>query len=174
MSDNVLRIIPRNPEYLPDEKNFQRVLMRIAEFAYDSFSERDCILKRKTDISREGIQVFSNSYENLKIEISPYPQFLDNGSNLETISCPYCESALDSAWWADQVSVAWQSQFQNLLCMTPCCAQEVSLNDLKYEWLVGFARFVIEVQEGRFLNEAELDEIESLLGCKLSQIMAHY
>jgi hypothetical protein len=174
MSDNVLRIIPRNPEYVPDEKNFKQVLIRIAELVYDYVPEEEFNIKKWTDKSAQDIQFFSNSHETLKIEISPYPQFIDNGCNLETICCPYCESNCDFAWWTHQVDIAWQNQFKYLSCITPCCTQEVTLNDLKYEWLVGFARFVIEIQEGRFLNEAELDEIGVLLGCKLSQIMAHY
>jgi hypothetical protein len=174
MSDNVLRIIPCNPDYLPYEKNFKQVLTRIAELVYGFVSQRDIDIQEWTGKDCPEIQFFSDNSETLKITISPYPQFIDNGSNLETIRCPYCEADLDSVWWSHQVNIAWQSQFQNLFCITPCCTHQVSLNDLKYEWLVGFARFVIEVQEGRFLNEVELDEIEVLLGCKLNQIRAHY
>jgi hypothetical protein len=57
----------------------------------------------------------------------------------------------------------------------PCCDALVSLNDLTYDWPVGFARFELEAwnpQRG-WLTDEELLQLSTVLDCQVRQIMAH-
>ena len=70
-----------------------------------------------------------------------------------------------------------EDQFSNLIISTPCCQSTLSINDLVYHLQAGFAKFVIEVKNpstGGILDDTIITHVESLLGCKVRQIMAHY
>jgi hypothetical protein len=67
--------------------------------------------------------------------------------------------------------------FVALQVIVPCCHIQTTLNDLRYKWPAGFARFIMEVRNpGRSeaLTEEEIRQLEHLLGCKLRQVLAHY
>lgn len=57
----------------------------------------------------------------------------------------------------------------------PCCAAKVTLNDLKYDWPQGFARFSLEAMNPDIpgLTPVQLTEFESILGCPLRKIFPH-
>ncbi len=72
------------------------------------------------------------------------------------------------------MDAASSSDFENLITEVPCCRATVSLNDLDYEWPMGFARFVIEIcNPCRELTVDEMHYIEELIGCKIKYIQAH-
>jgi hypothetical protein len=80
------------------------------------------------------------------------------GQNLMKISCPRCADEVDSRWWMDLVSDGYEAGFDDLNVTVPCCEALVSLNDLTYDWPVGFARFELEAwnpQRG-WLTDEEL------------------
>ncbi len=62
--------------------------------------------------------------------------------------------------------------------VTPCSGALTSLNDLDYDWAMGFARFEIGVLNGArndyALQEDELDHVRSRLGHAVRQVLAHY
>jgi hypothetical protein len=62
--------------------------------------------------------------------------------------------------------------------LLPCCGQTSSLNDLMYDWPMGFARFEITVLNGTWdryeLDQDELDRLGALLGHPVRQILDHY
>jgi hypothetical protein len=51
------------------------------------------------------------------------------------------------------------------------------LNDLVWEWPAGFAKFILEAMNPRLqgrLPEERQSQTETILGCGLRQIYAHY
>ena len=50
-------------------------------------------------------------------------------------------------WWIKVVGESYDSsQFKKLEIMVPCCDNRISLNELHYELLAGFARFSLEAR----------------------------
>ena len=151
MSDNVLRLIPLEPEWVPDPQvgeNARRLLQRLLP---------------------EASQV--------TIEVQDHVGFVDQGANFESVGCPACGASLDVGWWQAAMEKAMESQFADLAVSPPCCGARTSLNDLRYVWPAGFARFSLEAMNPNRsgdLDPAEIGQLEALLGCKLRQIWAHY
>jgi hypothetical protein len=108
-------------------------------------------------------------------EISEETRFIDPGANFERVGCPFCGSDL-SGWWEDAMERAGTGGFSDLAVVVPCCQTRTTLNDLRYEWPAGFARFVVKVQNpgrGAELTSEEIQQLEKLLGCELRQVLAH-
>jgi hypothetical protein len=73
------------------------------------------------------------------------------------------------------MDAAHQEGFADLSVELPWCGDVCSLNDLRYEWRAGFARFVLKVESpGRDIDGEQLGALETALGCKLRRIWAHY
>jgi hypothetical protein len=51
-----------------------------------------------------------------------------------------------------------------------------TLNDLKYEWPAGFARFIIDARNPNVddIDGRDMESLESILGIQLKTIRAHY
>lgn len=65
---------------------------------------------------------------------------------------------------------AFSNHFTALDIIVPCCEEKTSLNELKYEWPAGFARFSIEIlSPGKDLDDEELLSLESILSTKLKK-----
>ncbi|EKX63330.1 hypothetical protein Sipo8835_25475 [Streptomyces ipomoeae] len=67
------------------------------------------------------------------------------------------------AQWHDSVEVVW-------------CGAETSLNELVYDWPMGFARFRIEVlyPNRGWLTDEELAAVADALGHPLRQVLIHF
>lgn len=65
--------------------------------------------------------------------------------------------------------------FCTLVATVPCCCKETSLNDLVYDWPMGFAKFAIEVvyPNRAWLTDEELTFVAEALGHPLRQILIH-
>jgi len=102
-------------------------------------------------------------------------EFVDCGSNLEAITCPWCRTNIDIAWWADQLSARYDNGFDDLTITTHCCDRACSLNELGYDWPCGFARFQIEISnpDRDPLTAEELAALGDTLGHHLRQVIAH-
>jgi hypothetical protein len=100
---------------------------------------------------------------------------VDCGGNLERIECPACQNAIDVDWWADLLEERFETGFTNLTVTVPCCGAEVSLNDLRYDWPCGFARFELEAWNPNrdWLTADELAQLAAALGCDVRQVLAH-
>jgi hypothetical protein len=150
MSDNYLRLIPEEPEFVPDPKaSVQAVLT---------------------------LQSLAPLAEEIKASITETIRFINQGSNFEKVLCPKCGAELNE-WWKKEMNKAWKDCFANLLTNTPCCGTTLSLNDLEYQWPAGFSRYVLEARNpslGRGLEPAQVAQLESILGCRLRQVLAHY
>ena len=70
---------------------------------------------------------------------------------------------------------AYRNKFIDLEIVVSCCKSNTYLNELRYEWPAGFARFSIEiVNPNRNFSDEELQGIETILDTKLRKILAHY
>jgi len=149
MSENFLRLIPTDPWYMPTPA------------AQDQASTLFASL-----VQEEGIQAY----------MTEDASFVDPGSNLKRILCPRCGAVLSMEWWVQAMDRAYtDTQFRNLDVMVPCCETRCSLNDLRYEWPAGFARFLLEARSPENdLTEEQLALFEPLLDGRVRKIWAHY
>jgi hypothetical protein len=150
MSDFFLRLIPERPEFEPSSGAAEAAVHRLR-----------FLLPKAESIQFRRFQ---------KIV------FVDQGGIFQRVMCPLCKADVTDRWqpWMDAGS---QSGFEERKVDLPCCGQISDLNDLVYEWPAGFARFLIEVMNPnieRWLAGGAQEEIETLLGCKFRQILAHY
>ena len=149
MSDNVLKLIPASPSYVPDASMVEKACGMIAQYLPDA---------RET-----------------RCTSTPEIRFVDQGANWERILCPICGNEIDEEWWVRATDAAHKEGFTDLSVKLPCCGAISSPNDLRYEWPAGFSRFVIEVYNpGKDLNADQLKSLEQILGCGLRVIWAHY
>lgn len=145
MSDTILRLIPLDPSWTTDESRLHHA---------------QAILK----------SLLSSTAE-VTARLSPEIEFVDAGENGGDIWCPTCGALLENDWWVEQVGAAFEEQFSNLTVFTPCCGTESSLNNLRYEAPVGFAKVIMEVLNPE--QAVELEQIEQALGCRLRAIWAY-
>jgi hypothetical protein len=109
------------------------------------------------------------------MEVFDKVQFIDQGSNWETLSCPNCNSELDIAWWKEAMDKAFEGDFMDLGIKVPCCGFRTTLNDLRYVWPAGFGRFMLEAINPRSdLTDQQLSDFERILRTPLRKIWAHY
>lgn len=152
MSDNYLTVIPTDPHWQPGTDAADRAVTVLCGMLPD-------------DDARRGLEVRWHD----TVEV------VSCGTNLETVSCPHCggEFALD--WWAEAVSELYAEGFPTLMVAVPCCEVETSLNELVYDWPMGFARFRIEVlyPNRAWLSNEELASLTGALGHPLRQILIH-
>ena len=149
MSDNILKLIPTQPEYVPDKD---------AQFA-----------------AQELLGRFVGSEHEVLAYTTQQVEFVDAGANFDSLSCPACGQLISGEWWSAAMSKANESAFTHLNVVTPCCQTQTSLNDLNYNWAQGFARFVLQVRNSGIatLDKFVLNQLETILGCKLRVIWAH-
>jgi hypothetical protein len=104
-------------------------------------------------------------------------EFIDSGVNTQSAKCNHCHAPVDLAWVFEEIDKR-RGELGQLDVLLPCCGQTSSLNDLEYDWPVGFARFEITVLNGTRdkyeLHRDELDRLGSLLGHPVRQVLAHY
>jgi hypothetical protein len=149
MSDTVLKLIPASPKCVPDDEALNVATHLLASF----FPEA----------------------EEATFESAEQVRFIDPGQNLEEIMCPVCGDEIDMSWWQKAMSAAYQTHFSDLSIRLPCCNATSSLNDLLYDSPAGFARFELIVRNpnGR-VEDAQLEQLEMVLGCTLREVWAHY
>ena len=99
-------------------------------------------------------------------------QFIIPMGNLQRVSCPKCGADLKD-WWGDALGRARESQFADLSVVTPCCQHQTTLNDLRWDFPAGFARFEMEAENrGDYLEPGQLGELEHAIGCPLRQVLS--
>jgi hypothetical protein len=147
MSDNCLRLIPRDPNWRPTPEAAAAATALLAE----AFPAAERVEARaETNVV-----------------------FYDAGFNTESISCPSCGADLD-AWWGDAMSEAGETGFGDLAVVTPCCASRTSLNDLDYVWPAAFGSFALEVSNpgAPSLADEQRKAVEQALGSPVDSIGA--
>lgn len=118
-----------------------------------------------------------DSVDEVACEFYDTVTFIDSGVNTDIVACPTCRGQIDLDWVFDVVGQR-MDDLANLDAPAPCCGAVASLNELDYDWPVGFARFEIAVlngtRAGYELNADELLHVGALLGHPVRQILAHY
>lgn len=118
------------------------------------------------------VQALLPEAEAVQESVEEQVRFIDPGANLERVLCPACGTdLLEEDHWQDLMAGACDTGFLDLAVTVPCCGQRFSLNDLRYDWPSGFARYVLQVTEpGRDLTEHEVQTLGAALGCGLRKI----
>ncbi|RPH35839.1 MAG: hypothetical protein EHM91_16740 [Planctomycetota bacterium] len=151
MSDSCLRLIPVDPIFVPDSG--------------------------AADKARKLLTAFVPDASQVTIDVRDEVSFIDQGANFESVSCSSCGSPIDLEWWQASLEKATEGRCRDLAVTPPCCGKQASLNDLRYVKPAGFARFSLEAMNpnrSENLEPKQLQQLESLLGCRLRQIWAHY
>jgi hypothetical protein len=148
MSDNWLRFIPTDPEFLPTQAAAAKAQALLAS-----------IVPQSTEVT---------------VQFTEHVEFMDQGANFESVACPRCEANAES-WWGDAMSEQYKTRFSNLRVTAPCCGATVSLNELNYKWPCGFSRFVLEAMNPNVRDIApdQVAELEETLGCPLRVFWRH-
>lgn len=152
MSMNILRLIPTDPRFAPEPSRRRAALELLAGM----------VRNRRPDA--------------LSDEVRDEVGLVDSGVNTRRISCPECEAELTDWWWSEAIDAAYRTECRELDVTLPCCGTRRSLNDLNYDWPMGFARYVLAAEdpEVRGLDAGQIQALEDALGCKLRIIWAHY
>jgi hypothetical protein len=149
VSDDFLRLIPTNPEYVPDST--------------------------AQAIVRQMVALFLPQAQEINVLTADEVQFVDQGANFERVLCPACGVKLEMDWWQGVMEKAYEKHFLDLSVKLPCCGAAASLNDLTYEWPAGFARFMVEaVNPQADLTDQQIEALEEWARCSFRKIWAHY
>lgn len=147
MSEHITKIIPKDPFH------------KVPELALQSV---------KTFLEA---QIHCDS---IKVEVTETPEFVDCGTNLESISCPECGTELDFEWWGEAMEKAADDAFSSLETEVPCCKKLVSLNDLVYNFPCGFASCLIQIiNPDQPISNEMIDKIQNILGIEVRIVEAH-
>ena len=161
MSDDYLKIIPTAPEHVPPKSRHQLALTLLETFLPDG--------------------------EEFEAQVYDKTEFIDQGENIEAVICPSCtkRSTLDHStddnpivtWWYDLAESMEDADVTKIITEMPCCRQRVRLMDIEFDWPAGFARFELNVMNPNVrgnLTIPQLEQLETILGCPLKQVRAHY
>lgn len=81
-------------------------------------------------------------------------EFVHGAEFLEAAFCPFCDAKLwpltgtgGSDWFDSAFNAAHDSGYRDLAVRAPCCRRPTSLNDLRYHWPAGFARFTLTTHD---------------------------
>ena len=148
MSSTVLKIIPANPTFVPvkiHEGNAKSLLTRFFKPEQIEFITTDTI------------------------------GFIDQGQNFESVACNLCGQNIEIEDWQNAMDEAYQTHFNDLAFVTPCCHEKTSLNDLTYHSAAGFAKFIILISDAQNeIPEKVIKELQIILETTLKTIWAHY
>jgi hypothetical protein len=149
MSDDLLRLIPTDPAWRPDDVALRRAVRVLRRLVPDARAVRGEV--------HEGVV------------------FVDPGENFERVDCPACGAELERSWWTGRLERASRPStgtFGDLAVTTPCCETRTTLNDLDYVWPAGFASALVEARRpGRgWLTAEERAEVEQAIGHPLREV----
>jgi hypothetical protein len=167
MSEYVLSLIPEDPSYVPPAEAQSQALE-----AFHAF------LTKKKPFQVKASARWDEPKVEIELDVSEDIQFVDQGENFESVSCPACDTEIDTKSWGEWMGKSSESNFVDRSVTMPCCGCETELNALRYDWPAGFARFVLravdpDIKDG-MLPAEKLSALEEVLGCKLRQIWTHY
>lgn len=148
MSDSLLRFVPVDPEFQPAPST--------------------------AALAEEFLRKLLPNAERIAAKALHEVEFIDAGANWEGVHCPLCGADAEP-WWGDSMSQAAESGFRSLRVLSGCCQRSVSLNELRYGWPVGFARFVLEAHspQSEGLTAPQLEQLSGIVGCAVREIPVH-
>jgi hypothetical protein len=150
MSDNWILIIPEDPHFVPDEARQQSATAYFSSIAPGA--------------------------DEVLVSVWDAVQFVDCGGNCESISCPSCHKVIDARQWQ-----AWMDSdfdgggFILVPHKMPCCGASLTLSELRYEWVQGFARCQVSALNPDIgkLSDQQVRGFERLLGCPIRVVYRH-
>ncbi|BFM48756.1 hypothetical protein [Marinomonas sp. THO17] len=161
MSDNYLKLIPFDMNFVPDERSHQEAINYLEQ------------------LTPGGGEV--------EIEVYSKVTFIDQGQNLEEIICPSCEASLKNDPFSEEESdceklfcqIDEQSEngeLEESLIKMPCCNAAVKTTDLEFKWPAGFSKFELSALNPDIepLSKEQIAALSKILGCELREIWAHY
>lgn len=155
MSDNWIRLIPTDASWEPERSSVDRTVAYVVGLYSGPGDSAD--------------EVTAELYDDVAL--------IDSGVNTSSFTCRACSSVTDVTW-AFEVVNERSSDLTDLDVVLPCCGAASNLNDLAYDWPLGFARFEIGILNGtraRYeLDGSELRQVGQLLGHPVRQVLAHY
>jgi hypothetical protein len=140
MSDNWLQFIPTDPNFQPSLESAERARALLATY-----------LPRAQDVRAS----FKDAVE-----------FFHPGGNWSGVECPACGADAEP-WWQLAMAQASQTGFASLNVQAPCCAAQVSLNELRYIWPAAFGRFMLQA-----MNPG-VEDLEPVQGARLTETLGH-
>ncbi|SKA09342.1 hypothetical protein [Sediminibacterium ginsengisoli] len=148
MSVTVLKLIPTTATYIPDEEK-----------------QKKAVALLRTIYPRNEIAA----------SVTERVEFIDPGSNFESISCNKCNSTIEIEAWHELMDKAWQNNFSDLMITTPCCNNASSLNELTYQFPAGFSMFTLVIfAPSEKIRSADFQRLQNELNSPLKEIWAHY
>lgn len=155
VSDNYIRLIPTVPTWQPEPDAADVATEYVAGLFAGSGDSAD--------------EVTHEFYGKVAV--------IDAGVNTHSAKCNCCDAPIDIAWAFEMIEQR-ADDLSQLDVVLPCCGETSALNELTYDWPMGFAMFEISVFNGtRDKYALQLDELErlgSLLGHPVRQVLAHY
>lgn len=150
MADKTLTLIPKDPYYLPGD---------------GAVVEAKRLLERLFPAAGE-----------ISIDRGDELRFFDCGANFERVLCPLSGEEIELELWQDGMNRAARTNFTDLSFINPANGDEMSLNELIYDWPQGFAKFGLCVLNpgAPDISPDDVLKLETLLGCKLMKILGHY
>ncbi|HIC46161.1 MAG TPA: hypothetical protein EYM37_09110 [Methylophaga aminisulfidivorans] len=162
MSDNYLKLIPAQKDFVPKESTHQDAITFLEELTPDG--------------------------EEVEVEVYESLTFIDQGQNLEEIICPSCHNSLQQDIYSEEETdcekvfekIDEQSEGGELshgVIEMPCCGNTVNTTDLTFKWPAGFAKFELSALNPELeglISEGDIEKLSNILGCKLLQVWARY
>jgi hypothetical protein len=139
VSDEVLRIVPTDPGWTPDDVALRRAVRALRQ-----------LLPRA---------------DGVRGEIHDGVVLITAGGEPEQVACPACGEELAPAWWEQRLERAAAQGFARLAVVTPCSATWTSLAELRFDRPAAFARTELRARaRGTGLTEEALAEVGRALG----------
>jgi len=146
VSEDVLRIVPTDPAWTPDDVALRRAVRALRELLPHA--------------------------DGVRGEVHDGVVLVTAGNEPEQAACPACGEQLDPAWWAARLDRAAAQGFARLGVVTPCCATRTSLGDLRFDRPAAFARTELRARRaGAGLEEEELARVGHALGHPVRQLL---
>ena len=145
MSENFIALVPTDPK---------------AEVPDNAQALRDALARH---LGTEEVRV--KDYGKL--------QFIDCGQNFDSVACPACSARIEMDQWHAWMEEDWHGEdgFHLHRHQTPCCNQDITLNDLSYDMPQGFARWMVSARAD---DLSEIAPFSALAGVKLRLIRQRY
>lgn len=130
----------------------------------------------KIEEGRALLWVFVEVANEIYVQSSVEPHAIGSCSDLSTLTCPHCRASLDldldthDEWWYEtQCRINGTNPLSASIRM-PCCGSEPLISELDLGDDMQFGCFHFEVDDPlNFpLTEAQLEELEAHLGCKMT------
>ena len=146
MTREVLRIVPTDPEWTPDDVALRRAVRALRELLPQADGVRGEV--------HDGVVLVGDGEP-------------------EKVGCPACGEDLDPVWWGQRLDRAAAHGFVRLGVVTPCCATRTTLGELRFDRPVAFARTELRARRaGTGLGEDGLSRVGQALGHPVRQVLA--